>query len=123
MDHQDINYATDGSSVQAIHKDVIVQDMYFGERVVNGIVLMSDNKKDDGIRPRWGKVYAVGPKQKEVQAGQWILIRHGRWSRGVTLTNTDGEEVVIRKVDPADMLMIWEGDGNPPEITVNGPAK
>jgi hypothetical protein len=122
--HQDLNHETVGSEIIALHKDVIVQDMDFGERVVNGIVLLSDDKKDDGIRPRWAKVYAVGPKQKDVSIGQWVLVGHGRWTRGVKFTNTStGEEVTIRKVDPKDMLMTWDGEGNPPAITVNAPAK
>ena len=77
-----------------------------GERTTKGgIILKDDNGKLEGIRPRWGYVYAVGPLQKDVQAGQYILISHGRWTRGIKIDDGTGEKV-IRKVDPKDILLV-----------------
>jgi hypothetical protein len=97
-----------GTKIVPIHKDVIVSDMYFGETITKaGLILFSDDKKDDGIRPRWAKVYATGPKQKDVRVGQWVLISHGRWTRGFKFQNSDTrEELVLRKVDTKDLLMV-----------------
>ena len=85
---------------------IIVSDMTFDERISNGgIVLLNDDMKSSGIRPRWARVYAIGPEQKDVQVGQYILISHGRWTRGIKIEDESGEKV-IRKVDNNDILMV-----------------
>lgn len=61
---------------------ILITDMEFGlEQTKSGIILQSDNGKTTGIHPRWGRVWAVGPEQKDVEVGQWICIEHGRWTR------------------------------------------
>jgi hypothetical protein len=47
----------------------------------------------------------VGPKQQEIQVGQYILISHGRWTRGIKIVDDSGEKI-IRKVDTNDILMV-----------------
>jgi len=90
----------------AIQDDVIVSDMVFDERITTGgILLLNDNGKGTGIRPRWGRVYAVGHKQQDVKVGQWILIAHGRWTRGLDIEDESGL-CTIRKIDPDDILMV-----------------
>ena len=85
---------------------IIVYDMKFDIRISSGgILLPNDDMKSSGIRPRWAKVYAVGPDQKDISAGQYILISHGRWTRGINIEDEDGEKT-IRKVDPNDILMV-----------------
>jgi hypothetical protein len=70
--------------ITPIKNHVIVTDMNFGERQLSsGLVLLGDDAKSSGIRPRWAKVYAVGPEQQDVVPEQWILIEHGRWTRGI----------------------------------------
>ena len=60
-------------SLRPLHDEVIVRDMEFNERRLDsGIILPDDNKKSEGIRPRWAEILAVGPKQKEYKPGQWI---------------------------------------------------
>jgi co-chaperonin GroES (HSP10) len=94
------------SSLRPLHKDVIVEDMNFDEqKTSSGIILRSDNGKQHGIHPRWGKVYAVGPEQIDVKVGQWILVEHGRWTRGIKIEDSEGEKMV-RKIDTACMLMV-----------------
>ena len=84
---------------------IIVTDMSFGERFTSGgIVLLLDDGKAGGIRPRWCRVYAVGPDQHDVKVGEWICVSHGRWSRGTTIETTNGT-FTIRKVDPKDVLI------------------
>jgi Chaperonin 10 Kd subunit len=95
------------NEVQAIHDHVIVRDMSFDsyELTKGGIVMLGDDGKTDGIRPRWAQVYSVGPDQKDVQAGQWVFIEHGRWSRGVHV-NVNGEEFIIRRADPDAIIFV-----------------
>ena len=91
---------------QAIHDHIIVSDMAFDVRITQGgIWIPNDNGKGHGIRPRWGRVYAIGPKQKDVKVGQWILVEHGRWTRGLEIEDETGERTV-RKVDPKCIMMV-----------------
>jgi co-chaperonin GroES (HSP10) len=93
-------------NIKPLNDNIIVSDMQFDERISNGgIIILNDDMKSSGIRPRWAKVYAVGPDQKYVQVGQYILISHGRWTRGVKIDDGDGEKV-IRKVDNNEILLI-----------------
>jgi co-chaperonin GroES (HSP10) len=94
-----------------IRDNILVTDMNFDARVsAGGIVLPSDNGKSEGIRHRWGRVWAIGPEQKDVQVGEWILLEHGRWTRGVTVELEDGSEIVIRRADINAILMVTDED-------------
>ena len=94
---------------QAIGDHILVYGMEFRERLSRGgIIMINDDMKSAGIRPRWARVYAVGPKSKEdIKVGDYIMIAHGRWSRGMTIEDSEGEKT-IRKVDPNDILLISE---------------
>jgi len=106
------------SILKPLTDNVIVIDMNFGEQITNsGIVIQSDNGKAHGVHPRWAKVYAVGPEQKDVSVGQWVLIEHGRWTRGIKIEDDEGEKI-IRKIDTKCMLMI--SDEAPPEDAMIG---
>ena len=95
------------NNLRPLHEDVIVADMHFAERLTNGgIVLRGDNGKIEGVRPRWGRVYAVGPAQREVQTGQWVLVAHGRWTRGVDIVDSTGAKHTVRKIDINDILCV-----------------
>jgi len=94
---------------------VIVGDMNFEERLSNGgIVLVKDNGKSSGIRPRWGRVYAVGPEQTTIKVGTWICVEHGRWTRGIEIEDETGKQT-LRRVDPKDVMM--ESDEEPQDVT------
>ena len=95
-------------SLKFFHDHIIVSDMKFDERITKGgIILMDDDKKSSGIRPRWAKIYGLGPdvKDPELQIGKYILISHGRWTRGITVETPLGKQT-LRKVDPNDILLI-----------------
>ena len=93
-------------SLTPINDVILVTEMIFGERLSHGgIIMVGDDRKSEGIRPRWGKVFAIGPKQKDVEVGEYILIKHGRWTRGIDM-DVNGEEVTIRKVDNNDILAV-----------------
>jgi len=93
---------------------VLVSDMDFGfEQTKSGIIVTSDNGKTQGIHPRWGKVWAVGPEQKDIKLGEWILIEHGRWTRTIEF-DTDNGIVEIRMVDTNAILM--SADEKPDDV-------
>ena len=102
---------------QAIRDHVIVHNMLFDQRITTGgIVLLNDNGKGYGIRPRWGRVYAVGPEQTTVQPGQWVMVAHGRWTRGLEIEDESGPQTV-RKVDPKDILLVSDSPNTPQDET------
>lgn len=93
-------------SIEAIGDHVLVSDMNFkGRTLSSGIIVIGDDGRTSGIRPRWAEVYAVGPDQRDIQVGQWILVAHGRWTRGTKIEDDSGVHV-IRRIDPEDILLI-----------------
>ena len=95
-------------SLRALGKTVLVTEMNFEHRVTQaGIIIPGDDGKNSGIRPRWGKIFAVGPDESdpELVPGRWILVDHGRWTRGITV-DMNGEKITLRKVDNKDILAV-----------------
>ena len=94
-----------------LRDNILVTDMNFGERkLASGLVLQSDDGKSEGIRHRWGRVWAIGPEQKDVKVGEWILLEHGRWTRSVIVEDENGNEIVIRRADVNAILMVTDED-------------
>jgi hypothetical protein len=99
-------------SLSVIQDHILVTEMAFKERKLSsGIVLLNDDGKTAGIRPRWAKVYAVGPEQTEIQVGQWIFVEHGRWSRGIEV-EVDSEQLTLRRVDPKSIIFVSDQEPN-----------
>jgi len=94
-------------TLSPIRNRVIVSDMHFGEQVTrSGLILTDDNGGTRGIYPRWGKVHAKGPENDdEYQVGDWILVEHGRWTRGIDVDEGEGENT-LRMVE-AESIMGW----------------
>lgn len=94
--------------INPIRDHILATDLNFGEQVTSsGIVLRSDNGKSEGVKPRWGRVYAVGPEQDTVSEGDWILVEHGRWTRGIELQIEDTEEKLeLFRIDPNGILLV-----------------
>jgi co-chaperonin GroES (HSP10) len=105
------------NKIKALHPlqdHIIVHNMNFGGRTLSsGVILLSDDGKTDGIRPRWAEVYAVGPDQKDVRPGQWVLVEHGRWTRGTEI-DINGKELTLRRVDITAIMIV--SDESPTSI-------
>ena len=95
--------------VRPIHNRVIVSNMEFGEQVTTGgIIISSDDGKDRGIKPRWGLVVAKGNDNKDpYDIGDWILVEHGRWTRGFEVEMEDGTVETMRTVE-AESILGWQ---------------
>jgi len=92
--------------LRALKDHVLVAGMNFdGRKLSSGIQLLGDDLRTAGIRPRWARVYAIGPDQLDIQVGQWVLVAHGRWTRGIDIEDADGEQT-LRRIDPEDVLLI-----------------
>jgi co-chaperonin GroES (HSP10) len=107
----------EGKTLRALHDHVLVEDMNFRDRQLSsGILLPADNGKSSGIRPRWGRVYAVGSQHRDVTVGQWICVAHGRWTRGIEIQDHLGLRT-IRRIDPNDILLV--SDHEPQDDTMS----
>ena len=92
--------------IKPIRDNVLVTDMEFEETTTaSGIFIPSQNGKNEGIKPRWGRVWAIGPEQQDVDIGDWIYVEHGRWTRGVTVEDANGDEIIIRRVENKSILL------------------
>ena len=101
-----ININAIKGNLKPIGNRVLVSDMHFGEqKTKGGLIILDDDAQSRGIYPRWGKVYAKGPKNEDDYAvGECVLVEHGRWTRGVLLQKPNGEELVIRRIDFKDIM-------------------
>ena len=99
--------------LKPIRDNIVITDMDFGEQVTKGgLVLLSDDGKSEGVKSRWGRVHSVGPMQEDVKAGEWILLEHGRWSRGFTVLDDNGNDIIIRRADPKGILAVADEKPN-----------
>ena len=99
--------------ITPLKKRVLVSDMHFGEtKTKGGIILTDDDGSEGGIHPRWAKVYAIGNQQEDVTVGQWVMVSHGRWSRGFKVKK-DGVELEVRMIDENDILLVSDDE---PEV-------
>lgn len=84
----------------------------FGEKTTaSGIVINERDGDSNSIRPRWFKVTHTGPDQDEVSVGEFVLVAHGRWSRGVKVDSDDDHKLYL--LDNNEILL--KTDTNPTE--------
>ena len=94
------------NDITPLKKRVLVSDMHFGEtKSKGGIIMVDDDGSAGGIHPRWGKVYAVGKDQVDVNVGEWVMVSHGRWSRALKVKKS-GVELEVRMIDENDILLV-----------------
>ena len=102
--------------ITPIYDRVLVRDMHFGDTTTNGgIIVLSDDGKDRGIKPRWGKVVKKGPENVDpYDVGDWILVEHGRWTRGFDVEFAEDDVANCRVVE-AESVLMWT-DETPQDI-------
>lgn len=89
-----LNINTIKGKLTPIKDHVIVTDMFFGEqKTKSGLIIKDDDGTTRGIYPRWGRVHAKGPENKEdYQVGDWVLVEHGRWTRAFDVDDGTGSK-------------------------------
>ena len=111
-----VHYQLKGQ-LRPIQDRVVVSELNAGERFSKaGILIPNDDGKERGIRPRWGQVYAIGPKQKDVKVGEWVLVEHGRWTRGIPVTDANNQELIIRMIDPTSIMAVSDTPPCPSDL-------
>ena len=100
-----INLNAIKGNLRAVSNRVLVTDMHFGEQTTkSGLIIKDDDGTTRGVYPRWGKVYSKGPDNKDpYELGQWVLVEHGRWTRGMKI-ETDEGEITVRMVEAESIL-------------------
>ena len=106
-EREPFDWATEGK-VRPLPDNILVTDMEYGStRTRAGLIIVSDDGRERGVRPRLATVYAVGDRVEDVRVGERVLISHGRWSRGVQVTN-EGTSHVVRLVETESILLVAE---------------
>lgn len=105
------------AEISPLPDHVLVIDMEKGSKVSKGgIIIMDDNGKEHGIRPRWAKVYKVGSRVDFVKPGEWVLMEHGRWTYGVEsiIQDENGNEVTlyVQRIDTNAILLVADEKPN-----------
>ena len=99
--------------ITPISDRILVTDMEFDDvKTASGIIIPGADGKTAGIHPRWGRVWAVGPAQSEVEVGEWLLIEHGRWTRKFEIEIDDGTIIKVHGVDNKAIIMSAEEKPN-----------
>lgn len=65
-----------------------VNNIEYGERTTKGgLILMKEQMDYEGrfARPRWAKVKYKADNIKNIEIGDWILIKHGHWSTSMLM--------------------------------------
>jgi len=99
--------------LRALHNKILCHYIEKGQQVSSGgIVLIDDDNREEGIRPRWMQVYSVGPEVKDVKEGQWVMVEHGRWTHGMTMRNEDNEEFTVWGAEEEAILLVADEEPN-----------
>lgn len=96
---------------QPLHENVFVTDLDSGMHVTTGgIIRVDDDMAERGIRPRWAKVWAVGPEVTDIKPGEWIYIEHARWTNAIDMNLASGKVKVWRVEYPKSVLLASKED-------------
>lgn len=79
----------------------------FDDKISKGGFITTETEGTDGaIRPRWFEVTHVGPGQQDVIVGDYVLVEHGRWTRGLDFYGTSRKEDFIFRIDEDGMFAV-----------------
>jgi hypothetical protein len=91
---------------KALPGQVLVHNLQGGVRIVGKIILLDDNGTQSGIRSRWAQVYSIGEGVTDVKEGEWLLIKHGQWTRGFKMFDENNKSFFLWKVNYPDGVLV-----------------
>ena len=104
--------------IRALPGRLLVNEIKKGRRKVGRFILPNDDGTTGGIRPRWCRVASTGKGVRDINEGDWVLVKHGDWTRSITVTH-GGEEMelwgikypdgVLAITDDPDAAESWHG--------------
>lgn len=84
----------------------------------SGIIVKSNHNTSEGIVPRWFRVFEIGPSVTSVDVGDWVLVKHGRWSDPFTVQDDRLQpDEKIWKVELESILAV--SDSKPNDVNIN----
>jgi len=92
-------------NIRPLRGRVIGEIIDRGEQLTaGGIIMLDDDGKEEGIRPRWFRVHSLHDESKEGYAvGDYILVEHGRWSREF---GNVGNEMGLCAIEEKSVMMM-----------------
>jgi len=94
-------------ALKANAKFVLVSDLEQGRKKTKGGIYLPDiDDLKDEQKPRWCKVYSVGPRScvvNDIKEGDWILVTYLRWTEGF-----DVEGQRLWAVEDTAIMMVSE---------------
>lgn len=93
-------------TVKPLSNKVLVSDIEQGTRQIGKIILPNDDGTTHGVRSRWAQVYDVGSNITGITKGDWILIKHGRWTRALSVGEGESEFKLWGVEYPDGILMV-----------------
>ena len=104
--HMTAKHFITGDFFRPLHDTLFVSNLDHGvHKTRGGIILLDDNMTDRGIHDRWAQVWAVGPEISDLIVGEWVLVKHGRWTTGIEML-IEGKRQTIWKIDYPDAIML-----------------
>lgn len=76
------------------------------QKSTGGILLLDDDNREGGIRPRWMQVHSVGPEVTDVKEGQWVMVEHGRWTHAMIMRDDNDEEFTVWGAEEESILLV-----------------
>ena len=100
------------SKLVALPSKLIVNKLKHGERILGSIIIKNDDATSRGIRPRWAQVYSVGDDITDVNVGEWVLVKHGRWTRGFKFGDAESTSDLddLHVIDYPDAVLLVSED-------------
>jgi len=91
--------------------NVFVTDLDRGpHQTVGGILIPDDNMSERGVRPRWGRVWCIGPDVTGIAVGEWVFVEHGRWTNEIEFELPEGVVRTWRIEWPKAVLLASDVD-------------
>lgn len=107
------------NDIVPIKDRVFVTDLDNGEKITRGgIIIKDDDMTERGMRDRWARVFKVGPDVTDLAPGQWILVKHGRWTQGIKVESETGDTKLWLVEYPESVIAV--ADEDPRNTTVVG---
>ena len=88
--------------IECLPDTLYVEKIEYGEKTLkNGFIIPTETMDYQGyfVRPRWARVLFKADNIKNVNVGDWVLIKHGHWSSSIKC-NINGKEKSIWYISP-----------------------